>query len=441
MRRRDFILLLGGAAIVWPRSVAAQNPVHRIGLLSSGAPLAENSPLDTALTRRLKEHGYELGRNLAFERRGAEGHPDHLPRLLEELLASKIDVLITLGYPPAVTAQRGTTIPVVVFGAGDPVGTGLVASLARPGGNLTGISDVSAEVTPERMELLKQIAPRLRKVAMLWNADDLGVTLRYRASETGAQALGISVQALGVREPNDFEQAFAAMKSDMPDGILMVSDALTLLNRKRVFEFAAAHRLPAVYEDDRYVRDGGLMSYGPDQSESFARVAALVDRVLKGAKPAELPFEQPTRFRFVLNLKTAKFARSGSAADAARARRRGDRVRRAPGSGLVVPEAAKRLSGIHEHLTSRNSCSWVPGSRLRRAPERQPHGAGVRSPSASMICVTISRGPGSIDTMTGCSSGPGSSSAPNWLSSRLAGMKCSCRVAMRRAISAASPLR
>jgi putative tryptophan/tyrosine transport system substrate-binding protein len=165
---------------------------------------------------------------------------------------------------------------------------------------------VSAEVTPKRMELLKQIAPRLRKVAMLWNAGDLGMTLRYRASETGAQALGISVQALGVREPDDFDQAFAAMKSDMPDGILMVSDALTLLNRKRVFEFAAAHRLPAIYEDDRYVRDGGLMSYGPDQSESFARVAALVDRILKGAKPAELPFEQPTRFRFVLNLKTAK---------------------------------------------------------------------------------------------------------------------------------------
>jgi len=306
MRRRDFSMLLGGGAIAWPRVVAAQNPVHRIGLLSSGMPLPENSPLAITLTRRLKEHGYELGRNLILERRGAEGHPDRLPRLLEELVASKVDVLITLGYPPAAVAQRGTTIPVVVFGAGDPVGTGLVASLARPGGNLTGISDVSAEVTPKRMELLKQSAPRLRKVAMLWNADDLGMTLRYRASETGAQALGISVQALGVREPNDFEQAFAAMKSDMPDGILMVSDALTLLNRKRVFEFAAAHRLPAVYEDDRYVRDGGLMSYGPDQSESFVRVAALVDRILKGAKPAELPFEQPTRFRFVLNLKTAK---------------------------------------------------------------------------------------------------------------------------------------
>jgi putative tryptophan/tyrosine transport system substrate-binding protein len=306
MRRRDFLAVVGGAAVAWPYRAGAQNRVFRIGLLSSGAPVAENTPPSVGLVRGLAEHGYELGRNLAFERRGAEAHVDRLPRLVEELVASKVDLMVTLGYPSAVSAKQGAKIPVVVFGAGDPVRTGLVASLARPGGNLTGISDVSAEVTPKRMELLKQIAPRLRKVAMLWNADDLGMTLRYQASETGAQALGISVQALGVREPSDFDEAFAAMNRDVPDAILMVSDALTILNRKRVFEFAAAHRLPAIYEDDRYVHDGGLMSYGPDQSESFARVAALIDRILKGAKPAELPFEQPTRFRFVLNLKTAK---------------------------------------------------------------------------------------------------------------------------------------
>jgi len=304
MRRRDFVALLG-AAIAWPSMVAAQQ-VYRIGLLSTGAPIGENSPQATTLVRGLAEHGYELGRNLVIERRGAEAHPEHLPRLVEELVARKVDVIVTLGYPSALAAKQAAKLPVVSLGSGDPVGTGLVESLARPGGNLTGISDVSAEVTPKRMELLKHIAPRLRKVAMLWNADDLGMTLRYRASETGAQALGIVVQALGVREPNDFDQAFAAMNRDVPDAILMVSDALTILNRKRVFEFAAAHRLPAIYEDDRYVRDGGLMSYGPDQSESFARIAALVDRILKGAKPAELPFEQPTRFRFVLNLKTAK---------------------------------------------------------------------------------------------------------------------------------------
>ena len=176
----------------------------------------------------------------------------------------------------------------------------------HPGGNVTVISDVSAEMTPKRLELLKEIAPGLRRVAVLWNADDLGMTLRYRASEAGAQALGISVQPLGVREPNDFNQAFEAMNRDMPDAILMVTDSLTLLNRKRVFEFAAAHRLPAIYELTSLVRDGGLMSYGPDDRESFGRVAALVDRILKGAKPAELPFEQPTLFRLALNLNTAK---------------------------------------------------------------------------------------------------------------------------------------
>jgi putative ABC transport system substrate-binding protein len=195
---------------------------------------------------------------------------------------------------------------VVAIFAGDPVGTELVESLARPGGNLTGISDVSQELTPKRMELLKELAPQLRRIAMLWNASDLGMTLRYRASEAGAKEMGITVQPLGVREPDDFAQAFTAMEKDSPDAILMVTDSLTMLNRKRVFEFAAAHRLPATYEFDYLVREGGLMSYAPDLDESFGRVAALADRIFKGAAPAQLPFEQPTRFKFALNLKTAK---------------------------------------------------------------------------------------------------------------------------------------
>jgi ABC-type uncharacterized transport system substrate-binding protein len=150
------------------------------------------------------------------------------------------------------------------------------------------------------------MAPALKRVAMLWNVADLGMTMRYRASETGAKAMGVSVQPLGVREPDDFEQAFAAMNREMPDAILMVSDSLTMLNRKRVFEFATAHRLPAIFEFDFVVREGGLMSYAPDLDETFARVAALVDRILKGARPADLPFEQPTRFKLVINMKTAK---------------------------------------------------------------------------------------------------------------------------------------
>jgi putative ABC transport system substrate-binding protein len=294
--------------MAWPLRVRAQTSakVYRVGLLAAGAPIADNSPIGVPLIRGLAKHGYALDKNLTFERRGAEMHVDRLPQLVAELVASKVDVIVTSGYPPALAAKQGTTLPVVAIFAGDPVGTGLVESLARPGGNLTGISDVSAEVTPKRLEILKEFAPSLRRVAVLWNADDLGMTLRYRATEAGARSLGVSVQPLGVREPDDFDEAFEAMNRDMPDAILMVTDSLTILNRKRVFEFAAAHRLPAIYEFDFLVRDGGLMSYGPDMDESFDRVGALVDRIFKGAKPADLPFEQPTIFPFALNLKTAK---------------------------------------------------------------------------------------------------------------------------------------
>jgi putative ABC transport system substrate-binding protein len=308
MKRRNFLVLLGSAAVACPHTAFAQTPakVYHIGLLSAGAPVADASPNGAPLIRGLAQHGYALGRNLAFERRGAEGQLDRLPRLVEELAGSKADVIITFGYPPALAAKQRTTLPVVALGTGDAVTTGLVESLARPGGNLTGISDVAAELTPKRMDLLKQMAPGLKRVAMLWNAADLGMTMRYRASETGATTMGISVQALGVREPEDFNEAFAAMNREKPDAILMVTDSLTVLNRKRVFEYAAVHRIPAIYEFDWLVRDGGLMSYAPDLEETFSRVAALVDHILKGTKPAELPFEQPTRFKFVINLKTAK---------------------------------------------------------------------------------------------------------------------------------------
>ncbi|SDR60130.1 putative ABC transport system substrate-binding protein [Rhizobiales bacterium GAS113] len=306
MRRREFITLLGGAAAAWPQRAHAQTPakVYRVGVLNSASP--DLGPWGVRLIRGLARYGYARDRNLAFESRGAEGHADRLPQLVAELVASKVDVIFASGYRPAFAAKQGTTLPVVVFSAGDPIGTGLVESLARPGGHVTGISDVSAEVTPKRLELLKQFAPSLRRVAVLWNADDLAMSLRYVASEAGARAMGVSVQPLGVREPADFDQAFRAMNREPPDAILMVSDQLTNLNRERVFEFAEAHRLPAIYEYDFIARAGGLMSYGPDLDECFDRVGGLIDRLLKGAKPEELPFEEPTRFQFVLNLKAAK---------------------------------------------------------------------------------------------------------------------------------------
>jgi putative tryptophan/tyrosine transport system substrate-binding protein len=314
MRRREFITVVCGAA-VWPlvptglatwATAQTSTKVYRVGLLGGVAPMANDSEQGAAFLGRMAQAGYVLGQNLVIERRGAMGHLDRLPALAQELIAAKVDVIVTNGFPSAVAAKASGHPTVAAAGVGDPVATGLVESLARPGGNVTGISDVATELSTKRLGLLKELAPGLRTVAMLWNQDDLGMTLRYRASAQAAESLGFRVQALGVREPNDFEAAFAAMKADMPDAILMVSDSLTTLNRKRVFDFALEHRLPAIYEFGFLVRDGGLMSYGPGFAELFERAAALVDRILKGAKPAELPFEQPTRYIFAMNLKTAK---------------------------------------------------------------------------------------------------------------------------------------
>jgi putative ABC transport system substrate-binding protein len=212
--------------------------------------------------------------------------------------------MITNAYAAARVMKDRSNIPVVAITGADPVATGLIDSLAHPGGKITGIGEVAAELSAKRLEVLKDAFPGLRKIAMLWNADDLGMTGRYKNAEAAARTLGFEIQPLGVREPEDFAGAFAAMVSDRPDAILMVTDALTGLNRKRVFEFAAEHKLPAIYEYDFLVRDGGLMSYGPDMSEVYDRAADLADRILRGARPANLPFEQPTRFRLVINKKT-----------------------------------------------------------------------------------------------------------------------------------------
>jgi putative ABC transport system substrate-binding protein len=182
----------------------------------------------------------------------------------------------------------------------------LAASFAHPGGNVTGISDVAGELSAKRLALLKEAVPSIKAVAVLWNADDLGMTLRYRAAEVEAQHLGMAVVPLGVHAPDDFDTAFSEMTKTPPDGILMVTDILTVLNRKRVMQYAEEHRLPAIYEYARFAHEGGLMAYGPDENAIFDRAAGLADRILKGAKPADLPLELPTRFQFAINLKSAK---------------------------------------------------------------------------------------------------------------------------------------
>ncbi len=309
MRRREFIALLGGAAGVWPLTTRAQQPskIYRVGLLTNGAVLGATDERRTILLSALGVNGFVNGQNLILVQRSADAHPERLDGLAAELKAANVDVIVTFGYPAALAAKvAAKDVPIVVTGAGDPVATGLVDGLARPGGNITGVTELSTDLSAKRLEILKDALPNLGRVAMLWNAADLGMTLRYHAAEDAARILGIKVQALGVREPDDFENAFAEMTRERPDAILMVSDALTTLNRKRVVEFANSNRVPSIFEQGSIVRDGGLMSYGPKQSEIGERAADLVTRILRGESPADLPLELPTRFEFVVNLKTAQ---------------------------------------------------------------------------------------------------------------------------------------
>jgi len=308
MQRREFITLLSGAALAGPRAAIGQTSakVYHLGTLTPGLPRDEKSPEGVTLVRVLAERGYALGKNLTFDARGAKGQISELPRLLEEMKAANIDVIVTVGYRAALSAKASGIPVVIAFGSGDPVATGLVDSLARPGGTITGISDDAATISTKRLSLLKQMLPNMRRVAMLWNRDDLGMSLRYGASAKAAVVLGVGVQALGVREPDDFDGVFEAMDREPPDAILMVSDVLTVLNRKRVFDYAAAKRIPAIYEEQQFVRDGGLMSYGADPKESFERAGDFVSQIFKGKRAADIPFEQPTRYPFVVNLKTAK---------------------------------------------------------------------------------------------------------------------------------------
>jgi putative tryptophan/tyrosine transport system substrate-binding protein len=229
----------------------------------------------------------------------------HWPGLVDDL-KSEAELIITNSYAAARVVKDHANIPVVAITGADPVATGLIDSLAHPGGNITGVGEVAAELSAKRLEVFKDAFPNLRKIAMLWNADDLGMTLRYKSAAAAARTLGFEIQPLGVREPDDFAVAFAAMERDRPDAILMVTDALTSLNRRKLFEFAAQQKLPAIYEYASLVRDGGLMSYGPDMNEVYDRAADLAVRILKGAHPADLPFEQPTRFHFAINKNTLK---------------------------------------------------------------------------------------------------------------------------------------
>ncbi|MBI2205718.1 MAG: ABC transporter substrate-binding protein [Candidatus Rokubacteria bacterium] len=300
--------LLGSIAVgtFAPALAQSTQKVYRVAHLSAAGRTPDGAP-PRPLRDGLRELGYVEGQNVVYEARFAEAKAERLPGLAAELVRLKVDVIVAQGGLSAIAAKQATsTIPIVIAPAsGDAVASGLIASLARPGGNVTGLTDESAQLSAKRMEILKDAMPKAARIAVLWNSNDQGMTLRYRAIEQAARMLNVEVQPLGLREPDDFDIAFATMTRQRPDAMFLVTDALTNLNRKRVVEFAAKQRIPAMYEPPFIVREGGLMSYGPNPEDMFRRAAVYIDRILKGAKPAELPAEQPTKYYFVVNLKTA----------------------------------------------------------------------------------------------------------------------------------------
>ena len=306
--RRTFTRALAGSLLAAPFVSHAQKPakIWRIGFLSGGPRPADGAP-PAALRQALEELGYVDGKNVAYTGRWAEAKIERLPGLAAELVRLEVDLLLTGGGPAAQGAKEATSIiPIVFIAPGDALGTGLVTSLARPGGNLTGISDPATELSTKRLGLLKEAVPSATRVAVMWNAGDRAMTLRYGEVERAARVLHVTVQPLGVREPEDIDEALSTMSREPPDALFLVSDALTNINRKRILDFAGTHHIPAMYEFSYYVRDGGLMSYGPTMDDMFQRAAIYVDKILKGAKPGELSVEQPTRYYLLVNLQTAK---------------------------------------------------------------------------------------------------------------------------------------
>ena len=309
VQRRQF-LIAAGALLATPLPAAAQQAakVARIGYLSPN--LASNPHLRDAFLQGLRELGYVEGRNVVMEYRDADGKADRLPALAAELVVLKVDVILAEGgtLGPRVAMQATTTIP-IVFVAGDPIGSGLVTGLARPGGNVTGLSNVAAEVIGKRLELLKQAVPGIDRVAVLRQPNALGERVAkdmLKAADVAARALGVQPQFIQARGPDEFARAFSDMTSARAGALTVLPANMFLREHRRLVDLAAKNGLPAVYTSREFVDAGGLMSYGANQPDLFRRAATYVDKIIKGAKPGDLPIEQPTKFELVVNLKTAK---------------------------------------------------------------------------------------------------------------------------------------
>jgi putative ABC transport system substrate-binding protein len=307
--RRKLVIALGLSPLAAHVASFAQQQtgrIFRIGFLSA-APRPPDGLTPMALRQALARLGYVDAKNVVYEGRWAEGRFARLPELAADLVRLRVDAIIVSGDQASVDAKRATAaIPIILAGASDPVGTGMIVSLARPGGNITGTSAQATDLSAKRLEILKEAVPKAVRVAVLWNLDNAAMTRRYQRLEDAARILRLTIQPLGVREIEDFDAVLSTMTREHPDALVMVSDPFTTSNSKRVIEFNATHRIPAIYERDSLVQEGGLMSYGPSSDEIFRRVAVYVDKILKGAIPGELSVEQMDRTYLHINLKTAK---------------------------------------------------------------------------------------------------------------------------------------
>jgi len=307
VNRRVFLGSLTLGLFPAPFAADAQPPakVVRIGVLTLWVGSA--TPLADAFRQGLREHGYVEGHNVTFEYRSVQGRADRLPSLAADLVRLKVDVIVTESNVAALAAKHASqNIPVVMAIAGDPVEAGVVSSLARPGGNVTGLTLMNRELSGKRLQLLKEVAPKIAVVAVIWNPTDPPAAGFLRETEAAAQSRGLKIHAVEARSPAELDAAFKAVADARPDAFFTLPGGMFQDNKTRIFDFARKNRLPGVFSNREYAEAGGLMSYGPSFTDLFRRAAGYVDKVLKGAKPADLPIEQPTTYELVINLKTAK---------------------------------------------------------------------------------------------------------------------------------------
>jgi putative tryptophan/tyrosine transport system substrate-binding protein len=305
MKRREFITLIGGTAAAWPLAARAQS-AYRIGVLETTSAALNAANFD-ALRQGLRQHGYIEGQNLVIEYRSADGRAERFPDLAAELVRLNVDLIVTRGTPAIFAAKNATkTIPVVMAASGDPLGAGVVAGLARPGGNVTGLSAFVTELQAKRLELLREMVPRINRIAALLNMSIPAEPPQWEETKAAARTLAIEPQLLDVRKPEDLGRAFETAIRQRADALVVGINVLTQANRRPIADLATKHRLPAIYASREFVDAGGLVVLGVSYPDLYRRAAIYVDKILKGAKPADLPIEQPTKFELIINLKAAK---------------------------------------------------------------------------------------------------------------------------------------